>query len=262
MSVSEKKLAPQRITFWSACRENTGSSMCDSGGAYGRQHQLPEITRNKTAAVIWRTGESPTISTPHYLDAFLKIDRALMTRCARYGVKNPDMDWFELGRTFCEEQLGLVLATRDNVYNRENDLSQVFVYEVWQRPEQVGEEYIYRDHCELVTVFCHTGCDARGGYGRPLFCRPKGEYSIPLDICAGFSAVTGATAEGELLSGHALQTLDEKWSDGYSSYPFCQLEKDVAEWYNDTRTIDTVAVTLKTGERVQVQAYMETHDGT
>jgi len=50
--------------------------------------------------------------------------------------------------------------------------------------------------------------------------------------------------------------LDEHWQAGYSSYPYGELEQDVAEWHEDTRTIDSVEVTLKTGERVIVVARM------
>ena len=259
MSVSKAKLTPARVSFFSACRENTGSYMTDSGGAYGRQHQMPEITPKNTPEVIWEARQSATISTPHYLDAMYEIDRKLMAQCSRFANTKArrNSDWFEIGRTFCDEKLGLVEKGRDNVYNRENDFSQIFVYELWAKPD-CTKDYIYPSGVEVVVVYLHTGCDARGGYGRPLICRVKKNtsYSIPVDCCAEYGIIAAKDKDGVEIECDDWASLDEKWQTRYSSYPYGALEGDVEVWHEETRTINTVEVTLKTGERVTVEARM------
>ena len=264
MSISRRKLQPSRITFFSACREPTGRSMCDSGGESGRGWQQPELKPGNTPEVHWEKGCSATISTPHYLSAGWTIDRDLQRLFAKRirGHAYADLDWWACGKKFCTEELRYELSTRGNVYNGENDFSQIFVYEVWNEDANTGDHGIYARK-ETVTVFyMHTGADARGGYGRPLFCRTKGDgsYAYPIDCCAEYviagqrMIIDGKFVENPDWGG--LQTLSERWQNGYSSWPYGRLEEDVAEWHEETRTIDTVEVTLKTGHRVVVEARM------
>lgn len=249
MSTPKTKLTPAKIDFFTACRENTGAHFLDSGSAYGRQHERPTLSAKNTPRITWEAGSSATISTPHYLESGWEIDRKVQARFARWAAKeeNAKLDWFEAGAQFCQDVLKLVQRGRDNIYNCENDLSQVFVWATYNDGEQ--DDWVYPDDSTLTVFWIHCGCDVRGGYGRPLFCRSLGDYAIPATSCADYTATA-------LSDDDEHDDLDEHWQAGYSSYPYGELEQDVAEWHEDTRTIDSVEVTLKTGERVIVVARM------
>lgn len=125
---------------------------------------------------------------------------------------------------FMESQ-GFELAARDNVYNGENDLSDVYVWEVWQR--DASTDWLYPSGDTVVVVFEHRGGDVRGNYGAPSFYRPNGtEYTIPVDLCVEWH-VEAAGPSGRMLEAEALA---EKLNDscellaGCSSYPTGQLE--------------------------------------
>ena len=253
-----------KITFAAACRENTGIAMCDSGGDHGRSWQQPDISVNAPEIRDWHKGCSATIQTSTFLDDRMEILRDLQRDWQEWDAEQRDLDWFESGRHFMIEK-GYATAARGNVYNGENDLSDIYVYEVWQKPgEETSSDWIYDDNAVAV-LYIHTGADPRGGYGRPIFCKTKGDYAIPMDLCAEYKASPPAPAEGEAVEsevdwGH-FQEIDEKWQTGYSSYPYGALEDDVETWHEETRTRDSVEVTLKTGERVKVTAYAPYNGG-
>ena len=255
MATDPKDLTARKITFFSAARENTGRALCDSGDYYGREYDRPAVTP-EVPELVWNPDCSATISTPHYLDQGWEIDRTLQARFEKFAERkaNVNLDWFEASAKFCKEILKLNSRIADNVYNRENDLSQVFVYNVYEDGDSGDAIYT---HDSTVTVFhLHCGCDVRGGYGRPLFTRSKGEYSCPVDLCAEYGAeplrITKKTKWDKF------QALDEKWRTGYSAYPYGMLRDDVDVWHESTRTRDSVVVTLKTGEKIRVRAFIPT----
>jgi hypothetical protein len=266
MKTTEDKLSSKNITFANACRENTGAAMCDSGDYYGRHWEKKDVPDAAVEIVEWDDGCPATISTAAYLDSRFEIDRKLQKYWESYSKKDRDCTWFESADGFMKG-LGYVERHRDNVYNEDNNLDQVFVYAAWQLVEHDTKgDWIYEDDGSVVTViFIHTGCDVRGGYGRPIFCRKTGEYNVPMDLCAEYHAELPAT--GPLEPGRPtppinllpeerqeLQEIDEQWTNSYTSYPYGALEKDVAEWHEDTRTRDSVEVTLHTGKRILVRA--------
>jgi hypothetical protein len=248
------KLNWGKITFAAACRENTGIAMCDSGRENGRGWQQPEIPEDAPEIRDWYKGCSACIQTSVFLTERMDILRKLQSEWQKWDAKQHDLDWFESGRHFMITK-GYVRACRGNVYNTENDLSDVYVYEVWQKPgEETSSDWIYDDNA-IAVLYIHTGADVRGGYGRPIFCRSKGDYAIPMDLCAEYHAEP-AKPDVEINDvdwGH-YQAIDEEWQTGYSSYPYGQLESDVETWHEETRTRDSVEVTLKTGERIRVRA--------
>jgi len=252
-SAPRDPLSACRITFAAACRENTGVSMCDSGGVNGRGWQQPPIPKGAPEIRDWCKGCSACIQTSVFLENRMEILRELQGRWQRWDNRRADLDWFESGAAFMEEA-GYHQVDRDNVYNRENDLSSCYVYEVWQKNGEKSDDWIY-DRSAVVALYMHTGCDVRGGYGRPIFCRSRGDYVIPIDLCAEYRASPAARpADGCDVDWAHFRAIDERWQSGYASYPYGQLEADVAEWHEETRTRDSVEVTLKTGERVLVTA--------
>jgi len=185
-----------------------------------------------------------------------------------HGPYHPDRDYFASVHAFMEA-IGYEIQAEDNVYNGENDLSQVYVYHVWAKAGSDmadGGEWFYPCDEAITILFIHTGCDVRGGYSGPIFCAGKNDYSVPMDLCAEYHACPipkpapdpnqmELDMEIEKSDPWAeLREIDEQWQCGYASYPYGALEKDVAEWHEETRTNDSVEVTLNSGKRILVQA--------
>ncbi len=240
--------------FAKAFRHNTGRALCDSGDAYGRHYDkpMPKASDPTVTLDIWRNEVSATISTPHFLSAWLEVDVGLQDRFTAWAAEHPDLSWFEAGAEFCESELHLEQLARGNPYNNENDLSQVFVYEVWAAKEN-SRDWFYR-HDALVLIYAHTGCDVRGGYAYPLLCRGRAhDYIMPMCCSAGFYVAEGRR-DGEALASDEAQALDEVWQTGYSSCPSYRLNQDIERVFHHTwdKTNDTVVVKLKTGELVKI----------
>ena len=212
MPTDSKLLTADEITATRACRENTGTALCDSGGANGRawqQEPIPESAPLCTLEVYgWNeeTGESeicsgykgepfnrgdiiPTLHTGPFLDEVGEIDRELQAEFEEFASNrdDPREPWEDALDAFMEERYpGWECASRGNTYNEESDLDQCFTWWVFVNPEEVSE-WVFADDGEFVTILrLHTGADVRGGYGRPLFYTEafsKGGdgYPIPID---------------------------------------------------------------------------------
>lgn len=244
-------------TIAKAFRHNTGASILDSGGAYGRHHEKPQIAE-KTPMVtieVWGEEVMPTIETAHFLSETCEVDFELQSQFETWAAleENSNLSWFEAGENFVTDVLGLSRLAKDNTYNGENDLSQNYVWEVYAE-EDCGD-WIYAD---LMLCYAHTGCDVRGGYAYPLFLRCQDDYAIPMDLCAEFYA-SDARRGGEELNQDECRELDEQWQCGYSSNPAYQLSKDIERVFEFTRGTDSVVVKLNSGEIVKIHASARTY---
>lgn len=241
-----------------AFRHNTGKSLCDSGDYYGRHYEKPPITEEQPLVRIDVYGNdvTATIETALFLAKTCEVDFDLQEQFDEWAAReeNSELSWFEAGETFATEVLGLTQLARDNTYNNENDLSQDYVWEVYAEDEQ--RDWIYNDDA-LMVCYAHTGCDVRGGYAYPLFLRCQGDYSIPMDLCAEFY-ISDGKLDGEDLTDEECRDLDEQWQCGYSSCPSYQFSKDIEEVVEDSATVDSVEVKLKSGEIVRVYASART----
>lgn len=235
--------------FADACRYNSGSHFLDSGGAYGRHWQKPAIEEKTFSATldVWRNEITGTIETAHFLDSHLKVDRDIQTQFEEWAADR-EGDWFSLSVEFAEDVLGMTQRARDNVYNGENDLTQVYIWEVYTPEDDDSRDWLYADDA-LTVIFVHTGCDVRGGYSAPLFCRGKGEYVIPVDVCAEFYAIEARDGDGDEIE---TQDIGEKWRSGWSSWPAGQLRDDVKRVFHFTKTATTVCALLNSGEVVKI----------
>ena len=232
--------------FAEACRYNSGRHFLDSGDHYGRHYEKPPISEdcNPVSVEIWRNNDiSATIETAHFLAEHYEVDHDVQAQFEDWQGER-EGDWFSLAQEFCEE-IGLTSQARDNVYNGENDLSQVYIWEVWTEEENPSD-WIYSEN-PLVTIHIHTGCDVRGGYSRPLFCRPKGEYAVAVDHVASYRITE---------SHYETEGLDERWQCGYSSYPAGQVRDDVERIFTHTVKNGSFIAKLKSGEVVRIAAEM------
>ena len=231
--------------FAAACRYNSGRHFLDSGDHYGRHHEKPPIAEdcNPVSVEVWRNDISATIETAHFLAEHYEVDHEIQARFEEWQGER-EGDWFSLAQEFCEE-MGLTSQARDNIYNGENDLSQVYIWEVWTEEEKPSD-WLFSEN-PLVTIHVHTGCDVRGGYSRPLFCRPRGEYAVAVDHVASYR-ITESHFETE--------GIDERWQAGYSSWPAGQVRDDVERIFTHTVRDGSFIAKLKSGEIVRISAEM------
>jgi len=168
-------------------RENTGASILDSGGAYGRawQRALKEdFSKRERATVEGRVlsydGKTElcldvTIDLFSYLSEKLEYDRA-MTRQFEKFAKLPENEhehWLGMMREFPEwiadkkdARLGEHTGV-ENSYNHDSFLSGTIQFAFF---ELDGEAYC------LLQI--HGGCDVRGGYTGPKAFKCDDNYSL------------------------------------------------------------------------------------
>ena len=206
-------------TFYDYARYNSGTHFLDSGGAYGRHHEQPAIKRIDPYVTWDNPDDCAYIETANFLDRHLEIDDDMMKMFDAFAENHPDEPWFELSTMFLEK-MGFTQHVRDNTYNNENTLTQEYVWEVWT-DDPNESDWIYPSGKHVTVIFIHTGCDVRGGYSPPIFCTGRGEYPIPVDLCAQYY-IECRTQEFE--------SYNQDLSCGYSSWPHGQLEDIVDRW--------------------------------
>lgn len=232
-----------------AARYDSGSSFLDSGSAYGRWHEAPPVKTEVATATLDVYGDEchgGTLETAHYLAEQCTYNAKLQAAFRRWE-KRQSGDWFALGREFMERR-GYVLQSRDNVYNGENDLTQVYVWEVWTPAGEECDDWIYAESAVFV-VYVHTGCDVRGGYSYPVFLETRGEYSCVTDLVCEFYI-----AEARGLDDDECREIDQRWQCGYSGWPFGRVRDDVKRWFPATLSPDktTICAVLESGHAVRI----------
>jgi len=198
--------------FHTRARQNTGRHMLDSGDYYGRHYDQPPVTEDSPLLVGW----PPAIETAVFLDGYFDILDELQNSF------DPEQDLGEF-----MELRGLVSVARDNTYNHESDLTQCYIWEVFVPFNHRDDDWLY-DRDAVVVIRIHTGCDVRGGYSDPIFCRAKRKYCdyvVPVDLQVRFCSA------------------DTDWDSYY------ELDKEVEKW------IDSKTAILKSGDQVEVYAH-------
>ena len=231
--------------FAALCRENTGRHMLDSGGAYGRWHEKPAIVEECPAITLDIYGKDVTasIETAHFLAEHYEVLDDIQSEFESWTVDR-EGDWFSLASDFMAER-GCKSRARDNVYNGECDLTQVYVWEVWT-PEDSHQDWLYNDDA-ITVIHVHTGCDVRGGYSSPVFCRGVSDYNIAVDHVAEYVITE---------SHYDVEDRDERWRCGYASYPAGEMMRDIDRIFTHTVKDNTFIARLTSGEVVRIAAFM------
>lgn len=137
--------------------EPTGTSILDSGGAYGRHWQRNAgrtLADYEAQPRAWADRWGVTLSVFHYLAERVEYARDMDSEFETFAAANPDEGWLSLAEEFA--------ASRDktahtwNTYNGEDMLSQTL-----QGVTFAHEGDVYA----LIQI--HGGCDVRGGYTQP-----------------------------------------------------------------------------------------------
>ena len=154
--------------IYSMLVENTGSHMCDSGGAYGRHHErnasktIEDFEKEaEEEIIVGKYGLERNVSVYHYLNG-LTTDNI----CREFNElnTNPD-DWeaddedgylYGVSREawdYLKCSFDVEIERGFNTYNGDSDLSQTLQGSTLT----INDEYYY-----LIQI--HGGCDVRGGY--------------------------------------------------------------------------------------------------
>jgi len=155
--------------------ENTGSSILDSGGAYGRHWQENqgldvEFWTNSPRVVVDGRWGDVTLSTFHHLVETLDYAPKLDAMYQAFSKDSEESHLVDIAEFI--ETIGATECFRDNSYNHESNLSQVIQYTVFSTPNNL-----------YVALQVHGGADVRGGYTRPrIFTMSDGEdYGLTLE---------------------------------------------------------------------------------
>jgi hypothetical protein len=166
-----------KIVISKMLKENTGAHFLDSGGAYGRHHEKNQTREfDNEPSVILRIdqyGIEYTRNIYHFLIETLTYEKELNNSLYAFEKeinqgKHPELDkysnWYDITQAWLKHK-GYTGGIRDNIYNYENNLSQVFIYELFSTENLKHDPDIY--DCEFTILQIHGGCDVRGGYTSP-----------------------------------------------------------------------------------------------
>lgn len=201
--------------------ENTGASLLDSGGAYGRHH---ERNHGKSEAdfeaqpQVYADKYGTTLSVYHYLARRLEYSPDLQAEFETFITSSPDNEgWLALAERFAETKDEFYQSAW-NTYNGDCYLSQT-VQGVTFRDDKRGETYA------LIQI--HGGCDVRGGYTKPRVfrivtdnaeCFPYDHASFSVE-CLGDSEHNLTCDGGYFYNAEGISPEDSelpKWSDEHS----------------------------------------------
>ena len=153
-------------------KENTGTNMLDSGGAYGRHWQRNQ-KRNfedeqETFLEFGEFGIEATHNLYSWLAERLTYDSEMDDKFQKFSnlPENEDNSWFEIIKDFMEE-IGAEEVDTINTYNGEGALSQIIQYTMFT---------VNRTPYILLQV--HNGADVRGGYSTPVVFTEDEPYSL------------------------------------------------------------------------------------
>lgn len=145
--------------------ENTGASLLDSGGYYGRhwesnQGLTADDFRNAPRAVL--DGDTVTVSVFHHMVENLDYNRELDAQLSAF-IDGSDYDYYEGVRAWLdslgvENGHGERVIESWNTYNIDGDLLSQTLQ---------GWTVTFPDGITRTIVQVHGGCDVRGGYTRP-----------------------------------------------------------------------------------------------
>ena len=167
--------------------ENTGSSVCDSGGDNGRHWQINKcvnLASQASASVKFRVYQDKidicfSISTYHFMNEKLSHSEEFQTLLDAFIENRSEYEGTcEIHHKFIEhleEDLGYELTgiygegkpITENTYNSFDALTQCLLY-----------TYFTHDGSEYACVQTHNGADVRGGYSMPVMFEVNEELGI------------------------------------------------------------------------------------
>jgi hypothetical protein len=170
-------------------RENTGSHFLDSGGAYGRnweRNQHRDFEQEPEASLSFHTFQPIQVDRDNWWMEFYRSTyhwlRERLTYAPEwnylfYNMYMPEVDvdddlsWWELLEGFPKWLEGLGFGVKEsstvNTYNHESLLDQIIQFTEFD--VEAPPNWDAFSDTEITALCIHQGCDARGGYTRPVF---------------------------------------------------------------------------------------------
>ena len=123
------------------------------------------------------------------------------------------------------EPIQLIEATRENVYNGENDFNQVFTFSIYSTIDDKDEWY-YGNVAVYIAVCLHLGGDVRGNYGnvKVYRCDDTDKLTYFLDWVIGWHVMYANDCE--YIEG-------DRFEIGYAHNPTSELESVLDGDYNE-----------------------------
>ena len=245
--------------FKSVCRENTGSHMLDSGGAYGRHWERSAIEDSEPLVTFPQ--DYALINTGVFLDEMMTIDKTIQEEFEAFAEtdEQKEQSWDDTVDDFVKSK-GWGVCTSGYTYNEENSLNQDYLYSVLAfDPDEVGDWCYLEEDESVVVIRTHNGCDARGGFSMPIFCHCNNdEYVMPFDITAGFRVQECRDPKGNNIEN--AYELYDTIEIGYSNSPESELDNLVSRWFEFTRkeAEGSVCVQMNDGNICKVYADVRT----
>ena len=174
--------------------EDTGAHICDSGGAYGRNHEKnqkrdlagePPVKMEASIFTFRVKGKPPSTpevelefryNTYQWLLGRLEFAEDLDAQLQAFLDSRPNDAHYTGMREFAEDLDGEALV-QVNTYNHESLLDQTLQFITLRDQEQT-----------VVFLQVHGGCDVRGGYTRPRAFIATDEESMHCDAEGGMQA--------------------------------------------------------------------------
>ena len=207
-------------------RENTGASILDSGGAYGRSWQRNLVkpfweepaTTLEVSVYDGKAEFSVTHNVFHWLADRLTYDRTMSKKLRKLGERE-DLCGMGLAERFPEwlsehdHEVGGIYGEGEpltvNTYNGEDLLSQTLQF-----------VYFRCDDTDYVALQIHGGADVRGGYTEPVVFTVDEELAIfdnaKAGICPDWHEVKALQAErdrqGTLFGDDGPELSEVNWS--------------------------------------------------
>lgn len=172
---------------------STGSAICDSGDAYGRNWErnakksLEDFESEPSATVevykwerdgVTHWDVSPCLSLYHHLKSALSLD-VLCNEFNALGCGNWNGDFYGTDSDQCEWLENNEFTPENDSFNSYNWSANYSQVVQGQRFDHDGEKYV------LLQI--HQGCDVRGGYTDAMLFKLESEYGF-LYEGAGFCA--------------------------------------------------------------------------
>lgn len=149
--------------------ENTGASILDSGGAYGRNWErnqrlsLDDFKKQPEATIDPEYGDVSK-SLFHHLNEYLDYDAPLTAHFDEFAKTLPDEGWLEVMELWLDS-LG-VDPEGGEFYSDARWVFNSYNFEYWLPQTIQGATFGLNGQGYLILQI-HGGCDVRGGYTKP-----------------------------------------------------------------------------------------------
>lgn len=200
--------------------ENTGGSILDSGGAYGRnweRNQKKTLEDFKDGPAAWLEPKYGIVSKSlfwHLVD-HLTIDEPLTAHFDKFAELDPEAGYFELMDLWLDE---LGIGQEGDFYSGRLSFN-TYNFENWLPDQTIQGAFFGLNGNDYLIMQVHGGCDVRGGYTRPrvfslgyegrdgfIFEAESANFTCTNEECGNWLNIRGYEVEVCDKNGHTLDT--------------------------------------------------------